>query len=86
MKILITGGAGFIGVNAALYFSKNHDVTIMDNLSREGTVANLTYLIKNRHVKIKIQDITEPITVKREYDVIIHLAAQVGVQKKLYFP
>ncbi|MBI4014379.1 MAG: ADP-glyceromanno-heptose 6-epimerase [Candidatus Aenigmarchaeota archaeon] len=33
MKILITGGAGFIGSNLAMALEKSHDVTILDNLS-----------------------------------------------------
>ena len=45
MKILITGGAGFIGTNAAFTFaSDGHDIVILDNLSRRGTEANLRWL------------------------------------------
>ena len=37
-KILIIGGAGFIGINAARYFlKKGSQVTIFDNFSRRGT-------------------------------------------------
>ena len=35
MKVLITGGMGFIGVNAALRFNElGHDVTVFDNLHK----------------------------------------------------
>jgi UDP-glucose 4-epimerase len=35
MKILVTGGAGFVGSNAAEYYAKkNHEVVVFDNLSR----------------------------------------------------
>ncbi|MBW1668517.1 MAG: NAD-dependent epimerase/dehydratase family protein [Deltaproteobacteria bacterium] len=40
-KILITGGAGFIGCNAAAVFSKDGwEVTVFDNLSRKGADLN----------------------------------------------
>ena len=45
MKILIIGGAGFIGCNAAEYYAEaGHEVVIFDNLSRRGTALNLEYL------------------------------------------
>ena len=41
-KILITGGAGFIGINSARYFlKKNFNVIILDNFSRYGTRQNI---------------------------------------------
>lgn len=44
--ILITGGAGFIGVNAANYFANNNwQVIVVDNLSRKGTDINLSWLL-----------------------------------------
>ena len=37
-RILITGGAGFLGVNAAIHLIKDGwEVTVLDNLSRPGT-------------------------------------------------
>ena len=47
-KILITGGAGFIGSNAAEYFFKRKwKVYVLDNLSRKGSKLNLLRLKKN---------------------------------------
>ena len=44
-SILITGGAGFIGVNSARHFAaKGWAVTVVDNLSRRGTEDNLQWL------------------------------------------
>ena len=44
-RILITGGAGFIGTNSVLHFlDKGWDVTILDNLSRRGVDLNLKRL------------------------------------------
>src|SRR5437867_4410386 len=45
-RILITGGAGFLGVNAAVHLIKEGwFVTLLDNLSRPGTERNLKWLI-----------------------------------------
>jgi CDP-paratose 2-epimerase len=45
MKVFITGGAGFIGCNAAARFIRaGHEVTLYDNLSRPGTASNLRWL------------------------------------------
>ena len=60
MKILITGGAGFIGVNAAAHFcDKGWTVTVLDNLSRRGSPENLEWLKSNRHVEFIKADIRE---------------------------
>jgi len=47
MKLIITGGAGFTGTNAAIYFSnRGWDVVLFDNLSHKGTSENLNWLKK----------------------------------------
>lgn len=49
MKILITGGAGFVGANLAVYFAKKgHQVISMDNLSRRGSENALSRFKKNK--------------------------------------
>lgn len=48
MRILIMGGAGFIGSNLAFHFlSKGDEVAIFDNFSREGSELNLSWLREN---------------------------------------
>lgn len=90
-KILIVGGAGFIGSNAADYFCKEgHDVTIFDNLFRVGTDKNLEWLT-NIHPEIKFikGDIRNYEAVKKAihgFDVVIHLAAQVAVTTSVTDP
>jgi len=45
MRILITGGAGFIGVNCANHFSnQGHEIVVFDNLSRMGSEKNLAWI------------------------------------------
>ena len=47
MHVLITGGAGFIGSNyVARLLEKNEAVTVYDNLSRAGAMANVRWLRK----------------------------------------
>ncbi len=59
-KILITGGAGFIGCHTTRYFaSKGHEVVIIDNLSRKGTSENLDWLREGHpvtHYETDIRD------------------------------
>jgi CDP-paratose 2-epimerase len=59
-SILITGGAGFIGVNSARHFaSRGWDVVIVDNLSRRGTEDNLRWLQSNAKVRFERADIRD---------------------------
>lgn len=92
MKLLITGGAGFIGTNFADYFSrKGWDVTVLDNLSRRGSTENLAWLQKQhpgiRFVKADIR--TDNAILETEvatHDAIFHLAAQVAVTTSVENP
>jgi CDP-paratose 2-epimerase len=91
-RILITGGAGFIGCNAARYFAtRNWRVTILDNLSRPGADNNLKWLRETRsfgfeHVDIRHQDAVERVFAGTRYDAVIHLAAQVAVTTSVTDP
>ena len=46
MKILITGGCGFVGTNLALFLNKYYKIDCLDNLSRKGSKYNLSLLKK----------------------------------------
>ncbi len=92
-KVLITGGAGFIGVNAAKRFlGAGHSVTVLDNLSRKGTDINAKFLednFKGKYTFVKADIRTDNDVLKKlaaENDVILHLAAQVAVTTSVTDP
>lgn len=91
-SILITGGAGFIGVNSARYFaSKGWKVTVLDNLSRRGAEDNLHWLQAQTSIQFERADIRDGATVARlvgqtRPDVVLHLAAQVAVTTSVMDP
>jgi len=90
--MLITGGAGFIGVNAARYFAdKGWRITVLDNLSRRGTEDNLRWLqdqadIRFERVDIRDQAALEAAVKSARPDVLLHLAAQVAVTTSVTDP
>jgi len=84
MKILITGGCGFVGSNLSLHLkreSKINKITSIDNLSRSGSLLNLNRLKKNKIRNFKI-DITnnEAIQNLPRYDLIIDCCAEPAVE------
>ena len=91
-SILITGGAGFIGVNSARYFAeKGWSITILDNLSRRGTKDNLRWLqdrmqLQFHKVDIRNQNAVERTVAEAKPDVLLHLAAQVAVTTSVADP
>lgn len=92
-RILITGGAGFIGINAAAHFLKQGwRVTILDNLSRRGTDLNLAWLaegFKKKTPFVKADVRYDQKVLDREVaraDAVLHLAAQVAVTTSVADP
>lgn len=89
MKIIIIGGAGFIGINTAQYFlskkDEDHEVIIFDNCSRPGSRDNIEWLSAHYKVKFVPGDIRNYDNLEsffceyKDVDVVIHLAAQVAV-------
>ena len=91
-SILITGGAGVIGVNSARYFAqKGWSVTVLDNLSRRGTEDNLRWLQEQSAIKFERADIRDAAAMERiigaaRPDALLHLAAQVAVTTSVTNP
>lgn len=85
-KLLITGGAGFIGINSADHFlTKGYDVALLDNMSRIGTPENLKWLKGKWGSKfsfVKADIVTDEKKLQKAVqgvDAVLHLAAQVAV-------
>ncbi len=80
-KIVITGGAGFIGSNLAKKFLSEgaEKILIIDDLST-GNKSNLDGLDKIEFIQSRIEDIKDLDKLVSGYDFCFHLAAGVGVQ------
>ena len=82
MKILITGGCGFVGTNLILSLKKKFNVCSLDNLSRKGSKYNYSILKKNK-IKNYNFDISKYEYFKRlpEFDIIIDCCAEAAIEK-----
>lgn len=92
MKLLITGGCGFIGSNIAEYFLENNlfeSITIIDNLST-GFIKNIQHLIEKynnlKFIEANIQDIEICQSITKNIDAICHQAATGSVPRSINDP
>lgn len=92
-NILITGGAGFIGTNATIYYlKKGYKVIVYDNLSRVGAKENLNWLRKQDgdfvFIKGDVRNDKKLLETFKRYklDLVLHLAAQVTMVTSLEDP
>ena len=89
MKILITGGAGFIGSHLCEKYSKEgHTVFCLDNFM-SGNLMNVRHLLDYRNFKLikgDIRDFDLLDKVMRDVDVVFHLAAQIHVDRSYIEP
>ena len=84
MRVLITGGAGFIGSHLAeKLLSQDHEVIILDNFYT-GQKSNLLRISSNPNFEVLRQDVTEPISL--EVDAIYHLACPASPVHYQKFP
>lgn len=92
-KILITGGAGFIGSNTALKLvSQGHKVVVLDNLSPQihGNNPDTTSPLY-QSIKGKVEFIKGSVTSREDWiealegvDIVLHLAAETGTGQSMY--
>ena len=84
MKILITGGCGFVGSNLAIFLKKKikkSTIVSLDNLSRSGSVLNCARLKKNNIKNYKI-DITNEKAIEKlpKFNLVIDCCAEAAVE------
>ncbi len=91
--LLITGGAGFIGVNAARHFlKKGWHVTLFDNFSRKGTTINEEAIRAEYGDRVTVvrgdvrTDSDVILRLMEEHDAVFHFAAQVAVTTSVVDP
>lgn len=92
MKLLVTGGAGFIGANFILYWLKNHsedEIVNFDKLTYAGNLENLKEIENNPHYRFVQGDICDSQAVDevmKEVEVVVHFAAESHVDRSIMDP
>lgn len=92
MKLLVTGGAGFIGSNFVLYWMKQHpedSIVNLDKLTYAGNLENLTSIEKNPNYTFIHGDITDGAVVEKAVDgvdIIVHFVAESHVDRSIMDP
>jgi UDP-glucose 4-epimerase len=86
MKILVTGGAGFIGSHIVdAYLGEGHDVVVVDNLST-GREANINNQATFHKADIRDADVVKRIFQAEKPDILCHQAAQIDVRRSVSDP
>lgn len=92
MRLLVTGGAGFIGANFILYWLKNHpedEIVNLDKLTYAGNLENLKEIEGNPHYQFIKGDICDGKVVEESMegvDVVVHFAAETHVDRSILGP
>lgn len=92
MKILVTGGAGFIGANFILYWIKKYPqdkITNLDKLTYAGNLDNLISIKDSPNYNFIQGDICDPQVVNRSMegvDIVVHFAAESHVDRSIKKP
>ena len=89
MRLLVTGGAGFIGANFIIYWLKHHaedEIVNFDKLTYAGNLENLTSVEKNpkyRFVQGDICLLSDVAPVMDGVDIVVHFAAESHVDRSI---
>lgn len=92
MKLLVTGGAGFIGSNFILYWMKKHpddQIVNLDKLTYAGNLENLKDVEKNPNYNFVHGDICDTAVVDQAMqgvDIVVHFAAETHVDRSITGP
>lgn len=84
MRILITGGAGFIGSHFVEHFHRDHEVLVLDNL-RSGYLENLAGLSHTFH-RDSVEDFDALVRLCEGVEAVFHLAAMISVPESMENP
>ena len=86
MRIVVTGGAGFVGSHLCDYLlEKGHSVICLDNLLT-GTMENITHLLGNDEFMYVEHNVTEYISVEGGVDAVLHMASPASPVDYLKLP
>ena len=92
MKLLVTGGAGFIGSNFILYWMKKYpqdSIVNLDKLTYAGNLKNLAAVANNPNYSFVHGDISDALIVEKAMegiDVVVHFAAESHVDRSIMDP
>lgn len=94
MKILVTGGAGFIGSNFVYYMLEkytDYDIVCLDKLTYAGNLHTLEKAMKNKHFKFVKGDIADKEFVfdlfkQENFDIVVNFAAESHVDRSILDP
>lgn len=94
MKILVTGGAGFIGANFVFYMLDKHpeyDIVCLDSLTYCGNIKTLEPVMDNSHFRFVKGDVTDRKLVfklfeEEKFDVVVNFAAESHVDRSIEDP
>ena len=88
MKVVVTGGAGFIGSNFVLHMLEQHPgygIIVVDKLTYAGNLGNLAAVLESPRLQFVRLDICDPAIaeVVRGCDVVVHFAAESHVDRSI---
>src|SRR5437870_12469381 len=94
MRILVTGGAGFIGSHLVeKLLAAGHKVSILDDFNdfydpqiKRENIASIAKDVTVHHVDLRDNDTVRTLFSREEFDAIVHLAARAGVRPSIRQP